>query len=304
MDPGFKANLPNALVSHVTGVLGDRGHEWIRQLPQLIDAVARDWDLIVGDPLEAGEFNLVAPATRSGREQVVLKISPPFQDGEYFSETAWLRNRAGDGSVRLLAENGSFRAMLLERAIPGLNLAEMFKGNELHCIGPAIRVLQSVQMPAPPSVKDVILLDNWFKRLERAMGTEFPSEYTEKALAFYHELSHKGQLSYLHGDFHPGNIVSAGREPFLAIDPKGIIGPLGYDIAVFMNNLHWWQSGLSNLRQRLDEAVRRFSTAFEISELDIRKWAFAAQVMAAWWTFDEVPALYSGGVAKADVWEV
>jgi streptomycin 6-kinase len=304
MDSRFKADLPNALISHVTGVLGEQGRQWISQLPQLIDAVARDWNLIVDKPLEAGEFNLVAPAVRSGREQVILKISPPFEDGEYFSETAWLRNRAGSGCVRLLAENSSFRAMLLERAIPGLNLAELFKGNELNCLESAILVLENVRMAAPPTVKDVILLDNWFKKLERAIGTEFPAKYTEKALAFYRELSDKEELCYLHGDFHPGNIVSARREPFLAIDPKGIIGPLGYDIAVFMNNLHWWQSERSDVRERLDEAVMRFSAAFEISELDIRKWAFAAQVIGAWWTFDELPALYSGGVVKADVWEV
>jgi streptomycin 6-kinase len=108
----------------------------------------------------------------------------------------------------------------------------------------------------------------------------------------------------LHGDFHPANIVSATREPFLVIDPKGIAGPVGYEIAVFLNNYHWWQETRADIRIRLDSAVRQFSAAFDIEPTELRQWAFAQMVLGAWWTFDEMPEIYQNEVVKADVWDI
>ena len=91
----------------------------------------------------------------------------------------------------------------------------------------------------------------------------------------------------------------------VVIDPKGVIGPMGYDIGVFLNNLHWWsESHHSDTNALLNAAVAGFSAAMEIPESDLRKWAYAVQVLASWWTFDEMPALYTGGVVKADIWDV
>ena len=33
----------------------------------------------------------------------------------------------------------------------------------------------------------------------------------------------------MHGDFNPGNLLAAEREPWLAIDPKPMLGDPGYD---------------------------------------------------------------------------
>ena len=43
-----------------------------------------------------------------------------------------------------------------------------------------------------------------------------------------------------------------------------MIGPIGYDIAVFLNNFHWWQDEHSDIQERLDFAVREFSDAFDL----------------------------------------
>jgi streptomycin 6-kinase len=156
-------------------------------------------------------------------------------------------------------------------------------------------------------MSEAIVLDDWFRTLLRARGTEFPAAYVEKALGFYAELTSKSPLAYLHGDFHPGNIVTATRSPYLAIDPKGIIGPIGYDVAVFLNNLYGGQGenvDHSAVRQMLAASIAQFSAALSISQRDLRRWAFAVRVLGAWWTFDEMPALYSGGVVKADIWDV
>ncbi len=296
--------IPDELRTHVTESLGPKGREWLADLPRIVAEIEWMWEIRSGEPLAAGEYNYVAPATRTDGEQVVIKIAPPFEHDECYSEAAFLKHKAGAGCVRLLAADREYRAIMLERAIPGLNLVELFGRNEGEMIAPAAAVLKRILEPPPQAVNGIIRLDNWFAHLERAEGTDFPSRYVEKALGFYRELSRRAELFYLHGDFHPGNIVNATREPYLAIDPKGIVGPMGYDIAVFLNNIHWFHADHTDLTKKLARAVRQFASAFELPEIDVRKWAYAVQVMGSWWNFDEMPALYSGGVVKADIWEV
>jgi streptomycin 6-kinase len=189
--------------------------------------------------------------------------------------------------------------------MPGLNLAELFAGNEFAAIDPAIQVLRAITKAPPDDTADTICLNDWFDGLRRYQETAFPKSYAKKASEIYARLSSKVvNRCHLHGDFHPANIVSATREPFLAIDPKGIIGPIGYDIAVFLNNFHWWHEERVDVRHRLDQAVQKFSTAFDIKPDDLRGWAFAQMVLSAWWTFDEMPETYQNEVVNADIWDI
>ena len=80
---------------------------------------------------------------------VVLKISPPFENSEIFSEAKFLKVANGRKVVRLLAEDRDRRAILIERAVPGSNLTELFTGNELEAMAPAIDVLRAITSEPP-----------------------------------------------------------------------------------------------------------------------------------------------------------
>jgi streptomycin 6-kinase len=290
---------------HVTAILRDDGKKWLDQLPSSIAEMSVLWNLDVGPPFPAGEFNFVAPALRSGVDLTVLKIAPPYLDNEYVGEAEFIRHRNGNGMVRLLGRDDQRRAILIERALEGRNLAELFAGREHEAIDPAVEVLRAMLGP-PPSDYEPKTLDEWFQGMRRAEGTGFPASYTEKTFEIYERLSNQpGRTFYLHGDFHPGNIVSATREPYLAIDPKGIVGHVGYDIGVFLNNFHWWQETHVDIQERLTSAVSRFSEAFDIPPRELREWAFAQMVLGAWWNFADMPEHYDEStLAKADIWNV
>ena len=301
----FRDTIPSELVTHTIATCGNRGEQWLDALPDLIQQLEQEWSISVGRPFPAVEFNYVAEAVSNNGHRSVIKISPPFDNTEIYSEAKFLQVLNGRGTVRLLAQDRTHRAILIERAVPGKNLAELFTGNELGAIDPAIGVLRNITDEPPDNKTDTIDLDDWFDGLRRYVDTDFPKSYAEKALETYAELSRKNvDRYYLHGDFHPGNVVSATREPFLAIDPKGIIGPIGYDIAIFLNNFHWWQDEHPDLRERLEEAVRKFSQSFDIVPNDLKRWAFAQMVLGAWWTFDEMPEIYENDVTKADIWGI
>ncbi|HVE55345.1 MAG TPA: aminoglycoside phosphotransferase family protein, partial [Pyrinomonadaceae bacterium] len=155
----------------------------------------------------------------------------------------------------------------------------------------------------PPEKHNFVYLRDWFAGFEKAETTNFPKDFLKKARRFYDELS-KAESFLIHGDFHHENILSAGREPFLVIDPKGIVGQTGYEISVFLNNHVWWLSKDADLREKLDNAVTKFSEAFEIERQTLRKWAYAQTVLSAWWTFEENGKNWQTDLALADVWEV
>jgi streptomycin 6-kinase len=197
------------------------------------------------------------------------------------------------------------RAILIEHALPGEALFHCFRDDPLACVQPAIKVLRSILRLPPNDMTDVDTLDNWFRNLRRYSETDFPKNYAGKALKIYEQNSTQPRRSYyLHGDFHPGNIITSDRVPFLAIDPKGIVGHLGYDIAVFLNNLHWWQKGRANVKELLNGAINQFAAAFAFEEKELREWAFAHMVIGAWWNFEDMPELYDGDLAMSDIWDV
>jgi streptomycin 6-kinase len=295
---------PVELAKHVTEMCGAQGLRWLASLPSLIDEYESKWSITVGEAFTMAEFNFVAPAEGHSTGPTVIKIAPPFDNNEIRTEAAYLRNLAGRGCVRLVEEDPERRAILVERAVPGVNFADEYTDREIASITPAIDVLRRVHTEPPANDDDVILLEEWFDNLRRSDGTAFPASYAIRALDIYEHLAGREKNAYLHGDLHPANIVTAAREPFLLIDPKGIVGPIGYEIAVFLNNFHWWQGERSDVKLRLRSAVEQFSSAFGISEQELREWAYAQMVLSAWWMFDEMPALYDNEVVKADIWDV
>lgn len=304
MVTGFRETLPTELVTHVTAICGERGERWFEHLPETIRELEREWSVEIGRPFPGIEFNFVAEAMFAGRP-VVVKIAPPFERTEIYAEAKYLKTRNGEGAIALIAEDRRRHALLLERAMPGDALFKVFEQDPQAIVEPAIDVLRAILRPPPSDLSDVGSLDDWFTNFRRHRETEFPREYAEKALKIYERLSgQRDRVCYLHGDLHPGNIVASGRAPFVAIDPKGIVGHIGYDLAVFLNNLQWWRKDDPAMHDLLEFAIREFAASFDLGEREVREWAFAYMVIGAWWTFDEMPEHYDTDFAKIDIWDV
>jgi streptomycin 6-kinase len=305
MRPNFLENLSHDLVTHVTEMCGARGDEWFANLPTEIAELERQWNIRVGDPFPGIEYNFVAEAANDNGRPLVIKIAPPFETVEIYSEAKFLRLSGGNGVVNLIAEDRERKAILIERALPGKALHEAFESSPIECLKPAIDLLESIVQPPPDDMTDVVRLDTWFNNFRRHKETSFSRDKAERAFEIYERLSKQSDKRfYIHGDYHPGNIVTARREPFLAIDPKGIVGHVGYDIAVFLINLERWQRGKIGAYDLLQHAVRRFATAFDMTELEVREWVFAHMVIGAWWNFEDMPNLYDPEVAMPSVWHL
>ena len=99
----------------------------------------------------------------------------------------------------------------------------------------------------------------WFDRaFERHRATyggpgPFPAALLDRAEAIArHLLASAPREVLLHGDFHHYNVLSADRAPWLAIDPKGMLGDPGYEIGPFLLNPDGPPKSAALLRRRLD----------------------------------------------------
>ncbi len=295
---------PSELVTHVTAICGDDGVAWLADLPQVVKELEAKWNVTTDAAFENGEYNFVAPA-RSGTVDAVLKISPPFPTIEIFAEAEFLEKRNGNGAPRLIKIEREHRAILIERIRPGVAMDVHFAEDPFACVDPAIEVLRSVLTLPPYPPAEVQLFYDWFHRFQRARETDFPQAYVEKACDIIEPLFQDDERTfYLHGDFHPRNVITSGQSEFVVIDPKGLVGHVTYDISVFLNNLHWWQKGKPNVRENLFAAAKKFGDAFGMHEREIREAAYAGMVIGAWWNFEDMPDLYDNKVVLADIWEV
>jgi streptomycin 6-kinase len=301
----FRNDLPSGFVKNTVALCGERGEKWLEELPSIMAELGKRWGVEPGPHFKNLSYNYVANAALPNGKSAVIKIGLPLDDVEIYGEAAYLKAVNGEGAVQLLGFDRERQAMLLERVVPGANLKSFFKKDQAAATGVAIRILKRVLRPAPEEVTDLISLDRWFDGLRRYPGTTFPQDYAEKALAFYDDLSQDtANVSLIPGDLHHTNILTAKREPFLLIDPKGMVGHVGYDMGVFLNNHHDWLEWDTRLPGKLDDAVKEFSAAFGLSDITVRKWAFCQMVLSWWWTFDEMPEIFAEGSGLSDIWNV
>ncbi len=305
MNTEFISTLPQKFVENTISLCGERGEVWLDDLPNIIASLEGLWSIRVGKHFRSLSYNYVANAIHFDGKAAVVKIGLPLDNVEIFGEAAYLTALDGKGAARLLEFDRERQAVLLERVFPGSNLKSVCKKNQGEAVEIAIGVLQRILQPAPQQLNEFLRLDDWFDGLKRAEGTKFPQNYAQRAISFYDELSKdKKNLFLLHGDIHHDNILSATREPFLVIDPKGMIGHVGYDIGVFLNNHHDWLEWDTRLEGKLDRAISKFAEAFELKPSTVRKWAFCQMVLSWWWMYDEMPATFGEELGLSDIWRV
>ena len=304
MSRNFVENLPRKFTEVILGAFRAEGRRWLESLPQIIGEIEENWSVKIDEkPFPNLSYHYVAPCICADKSRAVVKIGFPGEAANILNEVKTLKYMNGS-LVKLLRFDEKRFAMLLEKLVPGENLKTACKDNDSKAVEIAIETMSKFWRK-PPENHDFPMLEKWFDGLKEAERINFAPEYTKKALAFFEALNSPADSKVLlHGDFHHENILSAEREPFLAIDPKGIVGNIGYDLTVFLINHAHWLAGKPDFQNRLDNAVGKFSEAFQIEPPDLRKWTFAHSVLSAWWTFEENCENWKRELAFTEIWKV
>ncbi|MHB8576967.1 MAG: aminoglycoside phosphotransferase family protein [Dehalococcoidia bacterium] len=232
----------------------------------------------------------------------MLKLGVP--DPEHNSEIAALRVYGGQGAVRLEESDPEGCALLLERLIPGEMLSTLTDDDEATRI--AAGVMHRLWRPTPTE-HGFPHLDRWTRSLQRLRpdvdgGTgPLPADLIARAQALLQELlASAAEPVLLHGDLHHFNILRAEREPWLAIDPKGIVGEPAFDTGTLLLNprpdMYAWPNVDRILRRRIAILAETLSLDHE----RIRAWAFVEAMLSASWTAEDERHGWEPAVALAE----
>jgi streptomycin 6-kinase len=214
------------------------GADWLDRLPGIVEACAARWSLDVGRPF-GGHISWVAPARLPDGRHAVLKVNFPEAESEHEADALGLWD--GSGAVRLLESDSDLRALLVERCAPGTTLWEIADEDEANRI--AAGVLRLLWRPAPAQHPFRLLADEaarWADELparwERA-GRPCGRWLLDEAVTFLQAAGpEQGEPVVVHQDFHGGNVLRADREPWLAIDPKPLVGERELDVASLLRD--------------------------------------------------------------------
>jgi len=293
-------SLPADFLRNIRSSFGEKGDQWLLDLPNLLAAATSEWQLTLGEPMLLS-YNYVTSAKRADGTAVVLKIGVPNR--EFLSELSALRNYDGEGCVRLLEADDEKYMLLLERLIPGEMLVSIEDDESRTNI--ACDVMTRLWRPAPDGPQ-FIKLSEWFAELKKLRprydgGTgPFPKRIIERVETLLPNLFADSHASVLiHGDFHHFNILSSERG-WLAIDPKGVIGPPEYECGPLLLNPIPNFPYLPDAVHQTERRIAILSERLGFSRECIREWGLCHAVLSAWWDLrdDDTGGEYSLACAE------
>jgi streptomycin 6-kinase len=266
--------------------IGDEARPWLSRIATLQRELTARGELELEDPIAGGATAYTIPATRGGREAVVLRISYP--DGWFAEETRALLEFDGRGVVELI-DHDERGAHLLERAVPGTSALDLDEadGDEA-----AAAVLEQLWEPAPDAgftdVADEV--GRWAESMPTRfieLMSPFERPLADLAAEKLHDLAGSQQERLLlHGDLTHRNLLAAERLPWLAIDPKPLVGERAFDVASLMRDrledVLADEDPVSRLQRRLDLLSERLGCDRE----RLREWSFATTIDYALWDYE------------------
>jgi streptomycin 6-kinase len=266
--------IPQALATNCRNDPARR--QWLSHLPDALDHLTHRWSLKLGTPFDGEEVSCswVATVTFADGATAVLKVGMPHMEGEH--EIEGLRFWDGDPTVRLLHGDDDLGddlgAMLLERCDPGTALRAVPEPQQDVVIAGLLRRMWRTPTPGHPFRPLSALLSHWSDET-RAQSQHWPDPgLVSEGLQLFEELPQTAPANVLLAtDLHAGNVLSAQREPWLAIDPKPFIGDPAYDATQHLLNCY------SRMGSDADETISRFADLLGVDRERLRLWTFARE---------------------------
>jgi streptomycin 6-kinase len=286
--------VPDSLILKGAEII-PAGRQWRATLSQAVADLVEAWSLIIEGPFAGLSYNYVAPVRQADGTAAVLKLWFPDEERGFEREAEALAIYDGDGAIRLLQIDRERRAMLLEKAEPGGDLWQLPDADRRVEI--AARTMRRLWR-SPPSGHSLppaaAEIQRMVDRAPALARSGFPVHWIARGRAMFNELDTSAAPVVLHGDLHHANILAAGREPWLAIDPHGFVGPPVWDTVQFIFNVIWperWQEpepySAAARRRAIMRQADAFAQALNLDRQAILMCGAARAVLEAFWTLED-----------------
>lgn len=285
--------IPRKFSERITSTFGADGSRWLEALPNLVDEYVSRWKLKVSGHFDELSFNFVLPVERENGAAAVLKLG--LHSHGRLREVAALNHFSGNGAIRVFECDQKTGASLLERAIPGQSLKALFLNNEEEKVNRVasaiISQLQSVPSPNDLSpFKDVAEWGKGFLQFLEAR-TDLPEELTTNILeahnSFQDLVRTTSKKVVLHADLHHSNILSAERNSYVAIDPKGMYGDPVYELGAWIRNPMPEILEASDLDNIFIGRICTMSDTLKFDRKRTWRWAYSQAWLAVVWALED-----------------
>lgn len=276
----------NILEKNILALYGNRGKQWLANLPKVILILKENWQLENITPVTTMNYNYVVKATHQHHGAVVVKISCDQKTQE--EELRALKHFDGHGSIAVIDCNPKYQALLLQQAVPGNSLKDLYLKQPEKAMESYVDVMRKLHKKAPPqNLTHFLHINDWFKVLDRSSSHHLPTLLLEKAkLLKTQQIKTMKKNLVLHGDLHHDNILLNGHE-WLAIDPKGIIGESAFELAAFDLINDSEMSDPRTIKPLLFKRITQLSTLAALDENRLRNWVFLRIMLSAAWFIED-----------------
>jgi streptomycin 6-kinase len=246
-------------------------------------ACVRAWGVAI-ERTVATKNSLLVHGLR-GDKPVVLKIVNEPGDEWRCGEMA--ARFGGRGVVQVYEHMPG--AALFEKLVPGEPLAKLTLAGRDDEATDVLAMLLGRMAPgdAPEGCPTVEEWGKAFERYHASGDARIPAALLEPAQRIFRELSAtQRNPGLLHGDLHHYNVLSDRARGWCAIDPKGVVGELEYELGAALRN-PFDRPGLFANLVIVERRLAHFGLVLGIDVGRARGWCFAQAVLAAIWSIED-----------------
>ena len=259
---------------------------------ELLDRIhqyARDWSVVVEDTFET-ESSVIAFGSHDDQSVVLKVIRRP---GDEWRSGEILEAFEANGVARV--NRWAPGAVLMEQLRPGNSLVEMsLSGRDEDATDILASVIQRMsgresagsRLKLPSSCATAPDWGKGFARHVATGDTQIPTDLIESAQRTYsHLCATQREPKLLHGDLQHYNVLFDSRRGWLAIDPKGVIGELEFEIGAALRN-PMERPDLFLSRSTIERRLKQFTGKLNLDFERGLAWAFAQAVLSAIWEIE------------------
>ena len=245
---------------------------------------------------KAAEWNVTLEATREtpssllgfgirSGARVVLKLTKRSGDESHSGKV--LKAFAGDGAVRVLESETD--AVLLERVEPGGLLVDLVtRGDDdesTRILADVISKLAHHEAPVEcPTVAD------WGRGFDLHLQSgdqQVPLFLVHEAREIFQQLAATQRATMLlHGDLQHYNVLFDRERGWLAIDPKGVVCELEYEIGAMIRNPVDHPALFTN-PATINRRLEILTAALHLDHARALRWSFAQSVLSLIWGVED-----------------
>ena len=281
-----RVEVPALLRRTVSTWEGAAGRAWLDALPGAAAEFAERWGLTIERVLvPGGQVSLVLLVRTDEGEPATLKLGLVTAESEREPEA--LERWDGLGAVRLLRAEPERGAMLLERLSGDVSLRSL---PEAKAMLEAAGTLRRLWVPVPEDHPfttqhaHVTRLLRLLRERRDRPGVEEIRPLADEAIAAAESLlADPPEQVLLHGDFHHGNVLAGERLPWLAIDPKPLVGERAYDLAWLVRDRLDTLAGQPGPAAATRRRLTRLADSLEVDPDRLRGWSLFRAVEAGVW---------------------